>query len=183
LDSLLAIPLLKKPLAEPFQGVQKPCENPSVDSSLNYRTQRVLFFFCACLHTDSIPSRQSFFSLPTERSTVMSSLVHLAPTRCPPGRALRILSDSGSSFELTIDFFLCALLAPTQCPPGRASQNSSKLLSKLTAEFLLQCTTVPTLYAHLAELYRIHKRILFATVSLIHSLASKVFNNLEVFFL
>jgi hypothetical protein len=38
------------------------------------------------------------------------------------------------------------------------------------------------LNAHLAELYRIHSRILSATVFLIHSLASKVFNNLEVFF-
>jgi hypothetical protein len=113
----------------------------------------------------------------------MSSLVCLAPTQCPPGRALKILSDSGSSFELTTEFFLCALLAPAQCPPGRASQNSSNLLSELTAEFLLQCTTVPTLNVHLAELYRIHSRILSATVSLIHSLASKVFNNLEVFFL
>jgi hypothetical protein len=38
------------------------------------------------------------------------------------------------------------------------------------------------LNAHLAELYRIHNRILSATVFLLHSLASKVFNNLEVFF-
>jgi hypothetical protein len=28
-------------------------------------------------------------------------------------------------FELTAEFFLCALLALAQCPPGRASQNSS----------------------------------------------------------
>jgi hypothetical protein len=113
----------------------------------------------------------------------MSSLVRLAPAQCPPGRALRILSDSGSSFELTTNFFPCALLAPAQCAPGRASQNSSKLLSKLTSESLLQCTTVPTLNAHLEELYRIHNRILSVTVSLIHNLASKVFNSLEVFFL
>jgi hypothetical protein len=46
---------------------------------------------------------------------------------------------------------------------------------------LPQCTTVHMLNAHLAELYRTHNRFLSATVSLIHSLASKVFNNLEVF--
>jgi hypothetical protein len=38
------------------------------------------------------------------------------------------------------------------------------------------------LNAHLAELYRTQREFLSATVSLIHSLASKVFNNLEVFF-
>jgi hypothetical protein len=51
---------------------------------------------------------------------------------------------------------------------------------ELTLEFL-QLHLVPVLNAHLAELYRIHNRILSATVSLIHSLASKVFSNLEVF--
>jgi hypothetical protein len=51
--------------------------------------------------------------------------------------------------ELTVEFYLCALLALAQCPPGRALQNSLEILS--------------------------------ATVSLIHSLASKVFSNLEAF--
>jgi hypothetical protein len=37
------------------------------------------------------------------------------------------------------------------------------------------------LNAHLAELHRTHNKVLSATVSLLHSLASKVFNNLEVF--
>jgi hypothetical protein len=60
--------------------------------------------------------------------------------------------------KLTTEVFLCALLAPAQCPPGRASQNSSKLLSELTTEFLLQCTTMPMLNAHWAEPYRTPKR-------------------------
>jgi hypothetical protein len=37
------------------------------------------------------------------------------------------------------------------------------------------------LNAHLAELHITHSKVLSATVSLLHSLASKVFNNLEVF--
>jgi hypothetical protein len=43
-----------------------------------------------------------------------------------------------ASNELTVEFFLCALLALAQCPLGRASQNSSELLSssELTIEFL-----------------------------------------------
>jgi hypothetical protein len=34
-----------------------------------------------------------------------------------------------SSYELTAEIFLCALLAPAQCPPGKAVQNSSEILS------------------------------------------------------
>jgi hypothetical protein len=69
--------------------------------------------------------------------------------------------------ELTTESFLCALLAPAQCPLGRALQNSSEILSsvfKLSAEFFFS-TTVHMLDAHLAELYRIHSRILSATMS------------------
>jgi hypothetical protein len=41
LDALLAI-LHSSNLLLSVQGVQQPCEDPSVDSSSNYRTQRVL---------------------------------------------------------------------------------------------------------------------------------------------
>jgi hypothetical protein len=95
-----------------------------------------------------MPSWQSIFF--HERSAVLSPLCTYALAQCPPGRALRILSDSVFSFL--------------------NSQQSSSLNAP-----------VHMLNAHLAELYRIHSRILSATVSLIHSLASKVFNNLEVF--
>jgi hypothetical protein len=50
------------------------------------------------------------------------------------------------------------------------------LLLELTTEFF--CTMLNAL---LAELLQNSSEILSATVSLIHSLASKVFNNLEVF--
>jgi hypothetical protein len=46
----------------------------------------------------------------------------LSLAQYPPGRALRILSDSVPS-ELTVEFYLCAPLALAQCPLGRASQN------------------------------------------------------------
>jgi hypothetical protein len=57
------------------------------------------------------------------------------------------------------------------------------LLSPSTlTEFFLQ-HLVLTLNAHLAELHRTYNKVLSATVFQLHSLASKVFNNLEVFFL
>jgi hypothetical protein len=55
------------------------------------------------------------------------------------------------------------------------------LFFKFSAEFFLKCTATHILNAHLEKLYRIHSRIMSATVFLPHSLASKVFNNLEVF--
>jgi hypothetical protein len=58
------------------------------------------FSSCACLHTDSMPSWQSYTEL------------------------LRVLSSSN---ELTTEFFLCALLALAQCPLGRALQNSKRV--------------------------------------------------------
>jgi hypothetical protein len=88
-------------------------------------------------------------------------------------------------FKLTTEFFLCALLAlrsmPTWQSSHRTPQRFCLLLNSQQSSFQLHL--VHMLNAHLAELYRIHSRILSATVSLIHSLASKVFNNLEVFLL
>jgi hypothetical protein len=129
-----------------LQGVQQPCEDPSVDSSFNYRTQRVLFS-CACLHTNSNALLAEYL-LP-EHSTVLSSC---APCTCSMPTWQSFTESSVILIllsELTTEFSLCAPLAPAQCPLGRASQNSSELLS--------------------------------TTVSLLHSLASKVFSNLEVF--
>jgi hypothetical protein len=60
--------------------------------------------------------------------------------------------------------------------------NDSVFFFKLSAEFFLKCTAAHMLNAHLAELHRIlHDSV--CNCVLIHSLASKVFNNLEVFFL
>jgi hypothetical protein len=111
-----------------LQGVQQPCEDPSVDSSLNYRTQRVLFS-CACLHTYSMPSWQSIFSQNVQQfcslfvSSFHSLNAHLAE-----------LSESSVILfllELLNKVLLCAFLAPARCPLGRASQNSSELLSAI----------------------------------------------------
>jgi hypothetical protein len=180
-----------------------------VDPSSSFRTQRVLFSFVPiCTLTRCPPGRVSFS---TERSSSSVSFVHsYALARCPPGRALRILSDSVSS-ELTAEFLpqmhpcirsmptwqssterpqrFCLLSNCTPCTVLNAHlaelyRTPQMILSLLNSQqSSSNCTTVPVLNAHLAELYRIHSRILSATVSLIHSLTSKVFNNLEVFFL
>jgi hypothetical protein len=68
-------------------------------------------------------------------------------------------------------------------------QSSTELLRdsvfffKLSVRVLPQIHPVLTLNAHLAELYRTYNKVLSATMFQLHSLASKVFNNLEVFFL
>jgi hypothetical protein len=65
-----------------LQGVQQPCEDPSVDSS-------------------SITELKEFFS-----SVPICTL-----TQCPPGRVIQNSSEILSSSELTTEFFFCALLA------------------------------------------------------------------------
>jgi hypothetical protein len=160
-------------------GVQQPSKGPSVDSSFSSRTQRVLFTFVA------------FYTLPRRPLGGVSS-PRMFSSSVSSVRPLHMLNASWQSFsEYSVillllnsqqSSFLCALLAMAQCPPGRASQNSSKILSELTTEFF-QLHLMHMLNAHLAELYRIPSRILSATVFLLHSLASKVFSNLEVFFL
>jgi hypothetical protein len=73
--------------------------------------------------------------------------------------------------------FLDALLAELY-----KTLNDSVFFFKLSAEFFLKCTAARMLNAHLAELHIIlHDSI--CNCVLIHNLASKVFNNLEVFFL
>jgi hypothetical protein len=104
-----------------LQGVQQPCEDPSVDSSSNYRTQRVLFS-SLCLSAHYSNAHLAEYLLP-ERSTVLSSCAPMHPLNAH----LAELSESSVILvllpELTTEFFLCALLALAQCPPGRASQN------------------------------------------------------------
>jgi hypothetical protein len=151
LDALLAI-LYSSNLLLSLQGVQQPCEDPSVDSSLNSRTQRVLFS-CACLHMSQCPpGRVSFHrTMPTSRnSSVRTLCALLAPAQCPLGRALRILSDSGSSLRthsrvLLLNAPLCICSMPTW-----------QSFTELLRDSVCNCV-------------------------LLHSLASKVFNNLEVF--
>jgi hypothetical protein len=130
-----------------LQGVQQPCEDPSVDSSSNSRTQRVLFSSVpVCTLSQCPPGRVS--SPRTSNSSVLCAPMHLLNAH------LAELSESSvilvlflNSQQSSSSVHPCTVHA--QCPLGRASQNSSEILS--------------------------------ATVSLPHSLASKVFNNLEVF--
>jgi hypothetical protein len=59
--------------------------------------------------------------------------------------------------------------------------NDSGFFFKLSAEFFLKCIATHMLNAHLAELHRILNDSGFYMCLLSHNLASKVFNNLEVF--
>ena len=93
MDALLAI-LLLKPLLECFWVFNNPVKVPSVDLSSNFQNSKSSFLYCACLHTFSTPSWRSIFSSFMEHSTVLSSCALMHFTRCPPGRALRILNDS-----------------------------------------------------------------------------------------
>jgi hypothetical protein len=87
------------------------------------------------------------------------------------------------SSELTTEFSFCApmhLLNAHLAELPRILNDSASF--GLSAEFLPLCTSVHMLNAHLAELYRILSDSVYNCV-LLHSLASKVFNNLEVFLL
>jgi hypothetical protein len=106
LDALLAI-LHSSNLLLSSQGVQQPYEDPSVDSSSNYRTQRVLFLCLSALCLNALLAEYQ------------ESLVILA------------------SYELTTKFFLCALLAIAQCPLGRASQNSLEIFLQLCSSHIV----------------------------------------------
>jgi hypothetical protein len=93
---------------------------------------------------------------------------------CPPSRV--------SSSRTSNSFVLLCTYAPSQCPPGRALRIFSDYCFFLNSQqSSSRCTTMHMLNAHLAELHITHSKVLSATVSLLHSLASKVFNNLEVF--
>jgi hypothetical protein len=77
-----------------LQGVQQPCEDPSVDSSSKFQNSKSsLLPVPVCTLSQCPPGRVS--SHRTSNSSVLCAL--LAPAQCPLGRALRILSDSGSS--------------------------------------------------------------------------------------
>jgi hypothetical protein len=108
-----------------LQGVQQPCEDPSVDSSSKFQNSKSSLFFCAvCTLTQCPPGRVSFHR--TSNSSVSCAPMH------PLNAHLAELSESSVILvllELTTEFYLCALLALARCPLGRASQNSSELLS------------------------------------------------------
>jgi hypothetical protein len=75
---------------------------------LNTELKRVLFSCVVCTMSLCPPGRVS--SSRTSSSSVL--LCTYAPAQCPPGRALRILSDSASSLNFSTEVFLCAPLSP-----------------------------------------------------------------------
>jgi hypothetical protein len=95
------------------------------------------FFLCMSAHLLNAHLEEYLL---TKHPAVLSSLVH------PMHLLNALLPDLSESlvilnlFELTTEFYFCALLALAQCPPDRAS-------IELTAEFLyaLPCTgSMPT---------------------------------------
>jgi hypothetical protein len=93
-----------------LQGVQQPCEDPSVDSSSNYRTQRVLFLVPVCTLSQCPPGRVS------SHRTSNSSVLFCAPMHLLNAH-LAELSESSVILvllELTAEFFsmhsLCTML-------------------------------------------------------------------------
>jgi hypothetical protein len=84
--------------------------------------------------------------------------------------------------ELTTEFFSMHHYAYAQCPLGRAL----RILSDSDFNLNSQQSSSPVHSLHwldalLAELHRTPQRFCLQLCFLIHSLASKVFNNLEVF--
>jgi hypothetical protein len=136
-------------IAESFWVFSKPVNIPQWILPPASRTQRVLFTSVSVYTLPRSPPGR--VPSPQNVQQFYPFYAPFSPAQCPPGRALRILSDSS---------------------PLKNSQQSSS-----------STQPVRMLNAHLEEIYRIRSRILSATVFLLHSLASKVFNNLEVFLL
>jgi hypothetical protein len=182
MDALLAI-LLLKPLLEYFWVFNNPVKILPWTLPSNGRTQRVL---CspvpACTLSQCPPSR--VFSS-TECSAVLgSSLMHLCTRSMPSWKSFSESSMILVFSELTAEFLpLCTpahtlnahLAEPYKTP-------HSFCLLQLSTEFFIQHLML-MLNAHLAELHRTYSQVLSAIVFQLHSLASKVFSNLEVFLL
>jgi hypothetical protein len=103
---------------------------------------------CHCLHTFSMPSWRSIS--PTERSVVLGSFyTPFAPAQCPPGRALRILSDFGLLRTLSRVPSSC-----TSCLWSMSTwQSSYRILSdsfcnfvSATQPYLLRCSATSQVF-------------------------------------
>jgi hypothetical protein len=139
---------------------------------LNFRTQRVLFSSVPiCTMSQCPPGRVSILSC---------SRMHLLNAH------LEELSESSVILvllELTGEFLSMYHRALVQCPPGRASQNSSELLSSSELHRVPSVHFFSLAQCPPGRAYRTPPRFCLQLCFLIHSLASKVFNNLEVFLL
>jgi hypothetical protein len=103
---------------------------------------------CAyCTHV-SMPSWQSIFSQNIQQSYLLCTY---APTQCPPGRALRILSDS-SSLELTTEFYLCALLAMLNAHLAELHRTPQSFCLQLCSSYTAlppRCSTTSQVFSEL----------------------------------
>jgi hypothetical protein len=86
-------PSLKQPLNDTFRVFNNPVKVLLLGFSFKFRTQRVLFLVPIYTLSQCPPGR--VFSHKTPNSSVLFCAPN-APAQCPPSRALRILSDSGS---------------------------------------------------------------------------------------
>jgi hypothetical protein len=126
LDALLAIPLLKQPLADSFRVFSNPVK--ILQWILPSKSQNSKEFSSpvpVCTMSQCPPGRVSF------HRTFSSSVFFCAPMHLLNAHLEKLSKSSVIMFlsELTVEFLLCALLAPARCPLGRASQNSSEILS------------------------------------------------------
>jgi hypothetical protein len=91
-NALLAIPLLRQPLAEPYQGVEQPYEDPSMDSSFRITELKEFSFLLSAHLLNALLAEYLFIEHPAVLSSVHSLHLlnaHLADLH-------KILSDSGS---------------------------------------------------------------------------------------
>jgi hypothetical protein len=178
MDALLAILLLKQPLAESFRVFSNPVKIPQWILPSNYRTQRVLFS-CACLHTVSMPTWQSIFSQNFQQFCPLCAPMHLLNAHLAELSESSVIlffflnSQQSSSFVHSLHW-LNAHLAELHRILSDSGFCLNSQQSSSTAPLCICSMPTWQSFTELTEL-------LSATVSLIHSLASKVFNNLEVF--
>jgi hypothetical protein len=87
-------------------------------------------------------------------------------------------------FSSSVSFVLCTY-APAQCPLGRALRILNDFIFSLlnSQQSSSNCTLCLCSMPTWQSLYRTPKRLYLQLCLLPHSLASKVFNNLEVFLL
>jgi hypothetical protein len=88
LDALLALLLLKQPLAEPIRVFNNPVKIPQWILPSNTELKEFSSPVPVCTMSQCPPGRVS---------SHRTSRILYAPAQCPSGRALRILSDSVSS--------------------------------------------------------------------------------------
>jgi hypothetical protein len=151
LDSLLDI-LYSRNLLLSVQGVQQPCEDPSVGSSSNLQNSKSSLSVLVCTLTQCPPGRvvekSSELLSPSELTTdlFLCALLHLLDAHL----AECLESSVTLTFiELTVEFFFNATFAYAQCPLGRDLQNSSEILYAtifFSTACLLRCSVTSQVF-------------------------------------